>query len=99
MARLYAYGRCDVVVLKQNRPPQLFPESSGEALFRAGSVVELDGSDVWLLNADGQRTAVCVPKAANNGDGQRVTLGPEERQVKSTDGWALLTTQPSHNPS
>lgn len=77
MSRMYAYGGCDVVVLKKSRAPELFPEDSGKALFHAGDVVELHGSDVWLLDADGQRTAVSVPDAAKNGGGQRVTLGPE----------------------
>ena len=75
MSRMYAYGGCDVVVLKDSRPPQDFPNGSGKALFRAGATVELDGSDVWLLTANGQRSEVCVPGAAKNGSGQRVTLG------------------------
>ena len=77
MSRMYAYGGCDVVVLKESRPPQDFPNGSGEALFRAGATVELDGGDVWLLAADGQRSQVCVRDAAKCGDGQRVTLGAE----------------------
>ena len=79
MSRMYAYGGCDVVVLRENRPPQDFPYGSGEALFREGATVELDGSDVWLLDANGQRSEVCVPGAAKNGSGQRVTLTAEVR--------------------
>jgi hypothetical protein len=79
MSRMYAYGGCDVVVLKESRLPEDFPDGSGEALFRAGATVELDGSDVWLLAADGQRSQpqVCVRDAATCGDGQRATLGSE----------------------
>jgi hypothetical protein len=81
MSRMYAYGGCDVVVLKKSRLPEDFPDGSGEALFRAGATVELDGSDVWLLAADGQRSQpqVCVRDAATCGDGQRATLGSEIR--------------------
>ena len=79
MSRMYAYGRCDVVVLKDSRPPEAFPNGSGGALFRAGATVELDGSNVWLLADDGQRSEVCVRGAAENGGGQRVMLGAEVR--------------------
>ena len=79
MSRMYAYGGCDVVVLKESRPPQAFPDGSGEALFHTGAIVELDGSNVRLLAADGQRSGVCVPGAAKHGSGQRVTLGAEVR--------------------
>ena len=79
MSRLYAYGGCDVLVLNKMRPPEDFPARSGDALFQCGATVELDGSEVWLLDDDGQRTNVCVPDKARNGGRQRVTLGPEIR--------------------
>ena len=92
MSRMYAYGGCDVVVLSSSRPPKAFPSGSGEALFRAGDTVELDGSDVWLLAANGQRSEVCVSGVAKNGSKQRVVLGAEvlgtigERVAGQCDG-------------
>ena len=81
MSRMYAYGRCEVVVLKDSRPPDAFPDGSGEVLFREGATVELEGNTVWLLDAAGSRTTVKWVGGAKNGSGQKVVLGKVEGKV------------------
>ena len=81
MSRMYAYGRCEVVVLKDSRPPNVFPDGSGEVLFREGATVELEGNTVWLLDAAGSRTTVKWVGGAKNGSGQKVVLGKVEGKV------------------
>ena len=81
MSRMYAYGRCEVVVLKDSRPPNVFPDGSGEVLFKEGATVELEGNTVWLLDAAGSRTTVKWVGGAKNGSGQKVVLGKVEGKV------------------
>ena len=54
--------------------PETFPEGTGKALLQPGCTVELADTDVYLLDAAGERTDVVFRNACEGGEGQRVAL-------------------------